>query len=476
MAFPLRTETDRTVSPVVITESDDVWAVDLEITVSQVVNLNRAKSKELGWNLVARVLVVGTDATAESAKTLISTPTQMLDMRLSLSLKISSHQDLDNLVHFPLLLNFYDSTLSPSKDKKKVAEEKLDLFGQSSVDMLPFLRGELEIQGNWTIFSTVPTGSPLDFGSQGQGNTDSPQFVMGLRLNKALMPPGFAGTFNLLILTMHSCYSLPDVWLPPPPPAHGAKNPQISAGFTFATSVPKNGHIERTLVVVNKAIIQKPILKNVYKKWPAHPLIMSDAIYMPEKLSERNFLKETGGFCDSTDWLHRDTVERRQPCIPVNTEFRCVLSLNGEEAFRNKAMARKVWPLEIFELAPPEKHGAGKKKPNTEGTGNLEEPVMNRHGVAYIDVKPLLYPGAMKIQGAYPIKNYDAIEFEARTHRMSLGVDMARLAVEPALKLPTDKETRLSVGSRKSERNHKSADGMGMCTYSRPPWTSGSCN
>ncbi|XP_055341046.1 cilia- and flagella-associated protein 70-like isoform X2 [Paramacrobiotus metropolitanus] len=418
------------------------WKSELEISLLQLSNLNRAKCKDSGWSLVIRALTIG-NAAVETPKLQIVSLTENLNQKIILPVTVQSYQDLDDFVHYPLLLNFYEITAIPPKDKKKPTEDKLDLLGQCSIDTLPFLNGVKEIQSTTTIFS--PSGIESN-----AAHPDSPECKISIRLLTPLIPPVFEQQFNLLTLTVHSCYSLPETWLPPVP-THGAQKSAANAsssGFTFATAFPRNGAVERTLLASNKTIIQRPSQKNVFKKWPSHPLIVTDAIYMTQKLNEKNYAVETGSMCASTDWLHRDVVERQNPCIVVNTEFRCILPSDGEEAFRAKAMARKIWPFELFELTLPEKHPGGKKKANVEAT-NPDEPVVSRHGVAYVDVKPLLFPGATRIQGAFPIKAYDPNEFAERTHRVSIGADVAKAAGEPSTTISLDtKDTRLSVGSR----------------------------
>lgn len=49
------------------------------------------------------------------------------------------------------------------------------------------------------------------------------------------------------------------------------------------------------------------------------------------------------------------------------------------------------------------------------GKKNLEaEPVLSHHGVAYLDLSPLLYPGTCTVSGAFPVYTYNDAEVKAK--------------------------------------------------------------
>ena len=57
---------------------------------------------------------------------------------------------------------------------------------------------------------------------------------------------------------------------------------------------------------------------------------------------------------------------------------------------------QRYWPFEIFRTSSQ----AGEKKKKD------EEPLASYHGIAYVDLAPLLYPGVRKVRGAYLIHPY----------------------------------------------------------------------
>ena len=61
-----------------------------------------------------------------------------------------------------------------------------------------------------------------------------------------------------------------------------------------------------------------------------------------------------------------------------------------------------LWPCEIGRVSVL---GGGGK-----GRGKEEEPTLSCHAVAYLDLSPLLYPGATQIRGAYPLQPFSEPE------------------------------------------------------------------
>ena len=47
--------------------------------------------------------------------------------------------------------------------------------------------------------------------------------------------------------------------------------------------------------------------------------------------------------------------------------------------------------------------------------------MMSYHGVAYIDMAPLLYPGATQIKGAFKVVSYSESEYNTKVFRKNLN-------------------------------------------------------
>lgn len=79
------------------------------------------------------------------------------------------------------------------------------------------------------------------------------------------------------------------------------------------------------------------------------------------------------------------------------------------------------WPLEIIRTGLP---GAGKTK-----GGKEEESITGYHGVAYIDLAPLIYPGVSKIRGAYLLQPYNEGEMQNAVNRTTALTDEIKKSI-----------------------------------------------
>ncbi len=77
---------------------------------------------------------------------------------------------------------------------------------------------------------------------------------------------------------------------------------------------------------------------------------------------------------------------------------------------------QRVWPIEVNRSMVLQ-GGKGKAKE--------EELVTSFHGVAYVDMAPLLYPGVKKIRGAYLVKPFSELDLTEKTGRKGTLMDDA---------------------------------------------------
>ena len=77
-----------------------------------------------------------------------------------------------------------------------------------------------------------------------------------------------------------------------------------------------------------------------------------------------------------------------------------------------------MWPVEIIRQPMPSA-AKGKGKPQ----GNEDEQNISFHGVAYVNMAPLLYPGVKKIQGVYLVKPFVDSEVYEKTKRKGNSMD-----------------------------------------------------
>ena len=121
----------------------------------------------------------------------------------------------------------------------------------------------------------------------------------------------------------------------------------------------------------------------------------------------------------------RREAERSRPRVAWNSERRCRLDANACATFQSLIAKSRVWPVEIFRLpAAATQPGGG----GGGGSKQKEDPMPTYHGIAYVNLTPLLYPGATRLRGAYPIQPYIDSEVSEKTKR-SLGTSTLDVAM-----------------------------------------------
>lgn len=108
-------------------------------------------------------------------------------------------------------------------------------------------------------------------------------------------------------------------------------------------------------------------------------------------------------------------------------------------SFMKSIAKQRFWPVEITRIIVSQAV-RGKNKGD-------DEIVTSFHGIAYVDMAPLLYPGVQKIRGAYLIKPFTEADLLERTGRKGSLIDEATKIVTTArssssiahVKLPVSK-------------------------------------
>lgn len=81
-------------------------------------------------------------------------------------------------------------------------------------------------------------------------------------------------------------------------------------------------------------------------------------------------------------------------------------------SLQEKIAHNRIWPVEIMRLPMPSITKGKVKQQSSDEDQNV-----TFHGVAYVNMAPLLYPGIKKIQGAYLVKPYIDSEVLEKTKR-----------------------------------------------------------
>ncbi|XP_032222365.2 cilia- and flagella-associated protein 70 [Nematostella vectensis] len=315
---------------------------------------------------------------------------------------------LDTIAHKPIIITIIEVL---PKDKKG-KEEKTNVLGQSCIDLLPLLQGESK-------FSTI---QPIHSVSQSTTTTDSsmesilPEVEVQVSVAQPLLSEPQLAESNLLSIRVDSAYSIPEAWQPGQP-------------FLYTISLP----VPLTATRENPAVLPSGLLRTPQekeptnqRKWCAVPSASGTCIYIPDSVIEERPIPEDedGELRDKEDVTFRTEAMQEKNRVTWNAERRCFLNAEAAESLQTKIAQNRVWPVEIMRTPFPQATKARGKQ-----TAVDEDVAVSFHGVAYVNMAPLLYPGVNRIHGAYLVKPFVESEVFDRTKRKgNLAEEVARLA------------------------------------------------
>uniref|UniRef100_A0A8D2BYQ6 Cilia and flagella associated protein 70 n=1 Tax=Sus scrofa TaxID=9823 RepID=A0A8D2BYQ6_PIG len=290
---------------------------------------------------------------------------------------------LDDLAHKPVFLTMTE--VLPKEKKQK--EEKTLILGQAVVDLLPLLEGESSFE-TMVPLHPVP-GSPLEPLRSGvkQCSLEVKVFVAEPLLTTDQISEG-----NLLKVTLEAAYSVPESFIPLQNYMVGLQVP--SAGEKDYPIFFKNGTLK---LGGEREPVPRP------KKWPIANILAPGANNIPDAFIVGGpYEEEEGELNHPEDREFRNQAECLKKRITWDLESRCYLDPPAVVSFQKRIADCRFWPVEITRVpltTAPKGKGAKFEKTDDEGQPSF-------HGVAYVNMVPLLYPGVKRIRGAFHVYPY----------------------------------------------------------------------
>uniref|UniRef100_A0A9J7X8B3 Cilia and flagella associated protein 70 n=1 Tax=Cyprinus carpio carpio TaxID=630221 RepID=A0A9J7X8B3_CYPCA len=279
---------------------------------------------------------------------------------------------LDDVAHKPVILTVFE--ILPKEKKQK--EEKTTVLGQAVVDLLPLLRGQCSFSST-VLLHAVP-GSPADVAST---------LDVMVHVPEPLLSDAQRSDSNVLMVTVETAYSVPDVWNPAStPPSH----------YIAALQMPVSK--EQVLLFSNGVLKmggeKEPVPRS--KKWPLGSLLAPGAeviqgLYIDAEPTDMDH----GDLTDIEDKDFRADAECNQKRVSWDTARRCFIDAGGVACLSRRIAECRLWPVEIMK--------AIQTAPTKGGKTRQDEVQISFHGVVYMDLVPLLYPGVRRIHGVYRI-------------------------------------------------------------------------
>ncbi|XP_032698979.1 cilia- and flagella-associated protein 70 [Lontra canadensis] len=318
---------------------------------------------------------------------------------------------LDDLAHKPVFLTMTE--VLPKEKKQK--DEKTLILGQAVVDLLPLLEGESSFE-TMVPLHPVP-GSPLEPLRSGvkQCSLEVKVFVAEPLLTTAQILGG-----NLLKVTLEAAYSVPESFVPVGPMQNYMVGLQVpSAGEKDYPILFKNGTLK---LGGEREPVPRP------KKWPIANILAPGANYIPDSFIVGGpYEEEEGELNRPEDKEFRNQAESIKKRIIWDLESRCYLDPPAVVSLQKRIADCRFWPVEITRVpltTAPKGKAAKFDKADDEGQ-------LSFHGVAYVNMVPLLYPGVKRIRGAFRVYPYlDSTVYEKTKCLFSLFRDTGHLLTQ----------------------------------------------
>ncbi|XP_077933703.1 cilia- and flagella-associated protein 70 isoform X2 [Halichoerus grypus] len=310
---------------------------------------------------------------------------------------------LDDLAHKPVFLTMTE--VLPKEKKQK--DEKTSILGQAVVDLLPLLEGESSFE-TMVPLHPVP-GSPLELvRSSVKCSLEVKVFVAEPLLTTAQILGG-----NLLKVTLEAAYSVPESFIPVGPMQNYMVGMQVpSVGEKDSPILFKNGTLK---LGGEREPVPRP------KKWPIANILAPGANNIPDAfIIGGPYEEEEGELNHPEDREFRNQAECIKKRIIWDLESRCYLDPPAVVSFQKRIADCRFWPVEITRVpltTAPKGKAAKFDKAD-------DESQLSFHGVAYVNMVPLLYPGVKRIRGAFHVYPYlDSTVYEKTKCLFSLFRD-----------------------------------------------------
>lgn len=349
----------------------------------------RGSGKGNVFTLVVKV-EFGNNVLGESGK--IEVPLENVDNPLELdfschmNVSISDPLVFDEIAQKPVVVTFTE--ILP-KDKK-AKEEKTLILGQCCVDLLPLLKGERQYASVNPIFPANPAVELIPQQTIAEVEID-------ISTPKPLFTEEKLNSSNIITFCVESLFSLPETW---------NQNP---ASYMYNACLPIPIQIDSedqfTQLLIPKGVYRSCGEKEVseQRKWSYVPSASGCCLYIPDTaICQSSFAEEDGELKGADDAEFRQDAEYLKPKVTWNSEGRCFMFSEAIETLQQKIAHYRYWPLEIIRTCLG----------NVKTKGKEEEALVSYHGVVYIDLAPLLYPGVNKIRGAYCVHPFNETELE----------------------------------------------------------------
>ncbi|KAE8297572.1 Cilia- and flagella-associated protein 70 [Larimichthys crocea] len=352
----------------------------------------------------------------ESDKKQSDTAEQHVDYDFTCSLQYPNDaQTLSDIAHKPIILTVIEVLPEEKKAETKKAEVKTSVLGQAVLDLLPLLQGQCSFSSTVPL-NPVTSSSTKEFQDKGSRNVETavrarqksvisilrskqPTLDVCVSVSDPVLSEAELSASNLLKVTVETAYSIPEAWM------HSAPG---SSTYTAALKVPLTAEKDQVLVFCEgqlKAGGQREENGRQRKRPHRATLVPGNHFFLPDTFFHAEPIEqEDGELTGLEDLEFRNEAETMKNRVSWDTEMRCFLEAGGTTRLRQKITESRLWPVEIMRSVAPLTKAAETKMLAE------EIPDIPFHGVVFVDMGRLLYPGVSRIRGAYSVQPFSEDE------------------------------------------------------------------
>uniref|UniRef100_A0A8V0YYQ7 Cilia and flagella associated protein 70 n=1 Tax=Gallus gallus TaxID=9031 RepID=A0A8V0YYQ7_CHICK len=283
--------------------------------------------------------------------------------------------------------------------EKKQKEEKTMPLGQAVLDLLPLLQG----QCSFTVLA------PLYAASTSPSESLHPEAKCALEVSvctkKPLLSSSQLSDGNFLSVTLEAAYSVPEAFVPTGP----------SQNYMACLQIPALGKKEVPLLFMNGILKldgeKEPLPRP--KKWSLANIMAPGALNIPNSFILGGPYEDEDGELNKTKDREFRIQAESMKRIVWDKERRCYLDPAAVLILKNRIAECQYWPVEVCRM-PVTSSSKGKTSKADKGD---EDRQIFFHGVAYVNMMPLLCPGVKRIRGAFRVFPYQDSEVLEKTKR-----------------------------------------------------------
>lgn len=313
-------------------------------------------------------------------------------------------------------------TVSDFLPEEKKADAKSTLLGQAVVDLLPFLHGLTKYTARVSLQSAapLPNKNPEPTKTQSQSSMSAevsrenelarkvllkwrkPSLDIVVSVSEPVLGKDALSVSNLMKVTVETAFSVPDAWTLP------SGSSPTATSYTAALELPLTAQKNQIVAFMDGALKAGGVMeeKGRQKKRPFLSQLLPGNTFVPGAfIQSQSVDQEDGQLTGTGDQKFREEAETKKNRVSWDVEMSCFLNGEATNRLRETISKNRLWPVEIMRSS-----SGAKVQPD-------ENPEISFHGVAFVDMGRLLFPGATRIKGAYLIEPFSETLLSNKTKR-----------------------------------------------------------